>query len=177
MIDKSFTVTESHTSFHRSHTHLGGKSQPQYLTKYQEHHQQVHLHQGTSSGISLKGLGVRRKKGTTCCWQPRTWRLISELIPRWRWTCWCCSWYLVRYWGWDLPPVCVCVICDCERVCVTQWLWKTCLSFKQWSIKRWLHSFFLYRVSHKVEFYLERFLMRQHCTKQLVLVIFVIHWL
>ena len=28
----------------------------------------------------------------------------------------------------------------------------------------WLHSFFLSRVSHKGEFYLERFLMRQHCT-------------
>ena len=27
-----------------------------------------------------------------------------------------------------------------------------------------LHSFFLFRVSHKDEFYLERFLMMQHCT-------------
>ena len=27
-----------------------------------------------------------------------------------------------------------------------------------------LHSSFLSRVSHKGEFYLERFLMRQHCT-------------
>ena len=27
-----------------------------------------------------------------------------------------------------------------------------------------LHSFFLSRISHKGEFYLERFLMRQHCT-------------
>jgi hypothetical protein len=31
----------------------------------------------------------------------------------------------------------------------------------------WLHFFFLSRVSHKGEFYLEMFLMRQYCTKQL----------
>jgi hypothetical protein len=29
-------------------------------------------------------------------------------------------------------------------------------------IRAVLHSFFLFRVSHKGEFYLERFLMRQH---------------
>ena len=69
-----------------------------------------------------------------------------------------------------------------ESVCVWSvtvkgwvWLWKTCLSFEQWLIKSWLHSFFLSRVSHKGEFYLERFLMRQHCTKQLILVISVIY--
>ena len=44
-------------------------------------------------------------------------------------------------------------------------------------MKIWLHSFFFSRVSHKSEFYLERFLMRQHCTKQLILVISVICWL
>ena len=31
-------------------------------------------------------------------------------------------------------------------------------------LKAVLHSFSLSRVSHKGEFYLERFLMRQHCT-------------
>ena len=30
-----------------------------------------------------------------------------------------------------------------------------------------LHSFFLSRVSHNGEFYLERFLTRQHCTNSL----------
>ena len=54
------------------------------------------------------------------------------------------------------------------------WLWKTCLSFEQWLIKSWLYSFFLFRISHKGEFYLERFLMRQHCTKQLILVISIV---
>jgi hypothetical protein len=38
------------------------------------------------------------------------------------------------------------------------------------NILSWLHSFFLSRVSHKGDFYLERFLMRQHCTKQLILI-------
>ena len=117
-----------------------------------------------------KGMGVRRKKGTTCCWQPRAWRLIPELVPWWRWTCWWCSWYLVRYWGWDLTPECVWSVT--MKGCV--WLWKTCLSFEQWLIKSWLHSFFLSSVSHKGEFYLERFLMRQHYTKQLILVISVV---
>ena len=34
-----------------------------------------------------------------------------------------------------------------------------------------LHSFFLSRVSHKGKFYLERFLMRQHCTNSSVILI------
>jgi hypothetical protein len=37
----------------------------------------------------------------------------------------------------------------------------------------WLHSFFLSRVLHNGEFYLERFLMMQHCTKQLIYYIFL----
>jgi hypothetical protein len=35
-------------------------------------------------------------------------------------------------------------------------------------IMSWIHSFFLSRVSHRDEIYLERSLMRQHCTKQLI---------
>ena len=34
-----------------------------------------------------------------------------------------------------------------------------------------LHSFFLSRVSHTDEFYLERFLMWQHCTNNTVILI------
>ena len=34
-----------------------------------------------------------------------------------------------------------------------------------------LHSFFFCRVSHKGEFYLERFLMRQHCINSSVILI------
>ena len=36
-----------------------------------------------------------------------------------------------------------------------------------------LHSFSLSRVSYKGEFYLERFLMRQHCTNSSVILILV----
>jgi hypothetical protein len=39
------------------------------------------------------------------------------------------------------------------------------LNFELIIIRAVLHSFFLSRVSHKGEFYLERFLMRQHCTQ------------
>ena len=60
-----------------------------------------------------KGLGVRRKKGTTCCWQPRVGRLIPELVPWWRWSYWWCSWYLVRL---RLTLESVSLICDCERL-------------------------------------------------------------
>ena len=34
-----------------------------------------------------------------------------------------------------------------------------------------LYSFSLYRISHKGEFYLERFLMNQHCTNSSVILI------
>ena len=34
-----------------------------------------------------------------------------------------------------------------------------------------LHSFFLSKISHKGEFYLERFLMRQHCINSSVILI------
>ena len=45
------------------------------------------------------------------------------------------------------------------------WEWHLYLNFELIIIRTVLHSFFLSRVSHKGEFYLERFLMRQHCTQ------------
>jgi len=38
-------------------------------------------------------------------------------------------------------------------------------------LRAMLHSFSLSSVSHKGEFYLERFLMRQHCTNSSVILI------
>ena len=38
-------------------------------------------------------------------------------------------------------------------------------------LRAMLHSFILSRVSHKSEFYLEMFLMRQHCTNSSVILI------
>ena len=45
------------------------------------------------------------------------------------------------------------------------------LNFELIIIRAVLHSFFLSRVSHNGEFYLERFLMRQHCTNSSVILI------